>query len=185
MGWELQGVEPSAAAELAREFFGLDIYRGHLEEVGFPAEAFDVITLIDLVEHADNPPRLLGEVHRVLKPDGLVFIKTPNARYNLFKLRLIHQTLGLRQVEIFDAKEHVVHYTRETLGWVLEQARFEVIYDFVPRPIQDGAAWKCALRSTAYALARADHTMSGGRFGPLATDVAVIASKRRMQGAAA
>jgi glycosyltransferase involved in cell wall biosynthesis/2-polyprenyl-3-methyl-5-hydroxy-6-metoxy-1,4-benzoquinol methylase len=178
MGWELHGVEPSPAAELAREFFGLEVHRGHVEELGFPDESFDLVTLIDVLEHIDRPPKLLAEVRRLLKPDGLVFVKTPNARYNLFKLRLFHQTLGLQDVEIFDAKEHVAHYSRETLGWLLGKAGFEVTDDFVPRPVQDGDAWKCALRSTAYALARAQHTVDSGKFGPLATDLAVVARKR-------
>jgi glycosyltransferase involved in cell wall biosynthesis/2-polyprenyl-3-methyl-5-hydroxy-6-metoxy-1,4-benzoquinol methylase len=184
MGWELHGVEPSAAAELAREFFGLNVHRGHLEELAFPDEAFDVVTLIDVIEHVESPARLLREVRRVLKPSGVVFIKTPNARYNLFKLRLIRHRLGLDQVEIFDAKEHVVHYTRETLGQVLERAGLEVSHDFIPRPIQDGAAWKCALRSAAYRMARAQAALTGARFGPLATDLAVVASKRPMKEAA-
>jgi hypothetical protein len=47
---------------------------------------------------------------------------------------------------------------------------------FVPLPIQDGATWKCALRSVAYALARLHHAVGGG-FGPLATDIAVVATR--------
>jgi glycosyltransferase involved in cell wall biosynthesis/2-polyprenyl-3-methyl-5-hydroxy-6-metoxy-1,4-benzoquinol methylase len=184
MGWELHGVEPSPAAELAREFFGLNVHRGRLEELAFPSQAFDVITLIDVVEHLDNPPVLLREVRRVLKSDGIVFIKTPNARYNLFKQRLIRETLSLKQVEIFDAKEHIAHYTRETLDWVLQRAGLRIIHDFVPRPVQDGAAWKRALRSIAYGAARADHTIRGGRFGPLATDLAVVAHKQAREEAA-
>jgi 2-polyprenyl-3-methyl-5-hydroxy-6-metoxy-1,4-benzoquinol methylase len=179
MGWELHGVEPSPAAELAHEFFGLNVHRGQLHDLRFPPQSFDVVTLIDVLEHLDNPPHLLGEVRRLLKPDGMVFIKTPNARYNLFKLRLVRRTLGLKQVEIFDAKEHVVHYTRETLSWVLQRAGFEVTHDFVPRPVQDGAAWKCALRSAAYGVARAQHALGRGDFGPLAADLAVVAQKRR------
>jgi 2-polyprenyl-3-methyl-5-hydroxy-6-metoxy-1,4-benzoquinol methylase len=177
-GWELHGVEPSPAAELAREFFGLEVHRGHLEELGLPAASFDLVTLIDVIEHLDNPLQLLAEVRRLLAPDGLVFVKTPNANYNLFKYRLIRQALRLERVEIFDAKEHVVQYTRQTLDWVLGQAGLEIVHDFVPRPIQDGAAWKCALRSTAYGLARAHYRLGGGHFGPLATDLAVVARLR-------
>ena len=183
MGWELEGVEPSPAAELAQEFFGLRVHRGHLEELALPAERFDIVTLIDVIEHLDRPLPLLREAHRVLKPDGLVFIKTPNARYNLFKDRLIRRTLKLKRVEIFDAKEHVVQYTRETLGWVLDQAGFDVAQDFVPRPVQDGAAWKCALRATAWRLAQLQHALRDGQFGPLATDLAIVARKRVEVGA--
>lgn len=177
MGWELCGVEPSPAADLAREYFGLNVQRGHLEELSFEPESFDIVTLIDVVEHLDDPVRLLSEVRRLLKPEGLLFIKTPNARYNLLKLRLIRETLRFRRIEIFDAKEHVVHYTRETLDWVLNRAGFETSYDFVPRPIQDGATWKCVLRSLAFGLARIQHALAQGSFGPLATDLAVVARK--------
>jgi 2-polyprenyl-3-methyl-5-hydroxy-6-metoxy-1,4-benzoquinol methylase len=178
MGWELEGVEPSPAAALAREFFGLQVHRGQLEQLGLPDETYDLVTLIDVIEHLDRPLPLLREVHRLLKPDGLLFVKTPNARYNLFKHLIARRVLRLRGIEIFDAKEHVVQYTRETLGWVLDQAGFDLAYDFVPRPIQDGAAWKCALRATAWRLAQAQHALRGGRFGPLATDLAVVGRKR-------
>ena len=174
MSWELHGVEPSPAAEIAREFFGLDVRRAYLEEAAFPAESFDVITLIDLIEHEEAPHALLAELRRILKPDGLIFIKTPNARYNLFKYRLLHRVLGLQQIEIFDAKEHVVQYTRQTLGRVLQASGLEIIHELVPYPIQDGAAWKCALRWVAYLLARAHFSLSGGDFGPFATDLAVV-----------
>ncbi len=180
MGWELVGVEPSPSADLARRYFGLDVRRGHLEEIYFPAESFDLVTLIDVVEHLDDPGRLLAEVRRILKPDGLVFIKTPNARYSLFKHALIRQALRLEDVEIFDAKEHLVHYTRETLGRTLARAGLEVVHAFVPRPIQDGAAWKCALRSAGHGLARVQHALGGGSFGPLAADLAVLVRKHPM-----
>ena len=177
VGLRLSVIEPSPAADLAREYFGLNVERGHLEELKFPPDSFDIVTLIDVVEHLDDPVHLLSEVRRVLKPDGLVFIKTPNARYNLFKLRLIREVFGCQRVEIFDAKEHVVHYTRETLDWVLSRVGLEISYDFVPRPIQDGATWKCLLRTVAYGLARLQHARSRGYFGPLATDLAVVARK--------
>jgi SAM-dependent methyltransferase len=177
MGWELSGVEPSPAAELGREFFGLNIHQGHLEALSFPSASFDVITVIDVVEHIGDPLGLLREINRLLKPDGLVFVKTPNAHYNLFKHYLLRRLLKLDRLEIFDAKEHVVHYTRDTLRAVLRQAGLQVVHDFVPLPVQDGAAWKCALRSTAHGLARIHHALSGGRFGPLATDLAFVSRK--------
>jgi 2-polyprenyl-3-methyl-5-hydroxy-6-metoxy-1,4-benzoquinol methylase len=185
MGWQLQGVEPSASAELAREFFGLDVLRGYLEDLALPSDSYDVVTIIDVVEHLEEPGRLLSEVFRVLRPGGIVFIKTPNARYNLFKYLLIRRVLRLQRVEVFDAKEHVVQFTRETLGQLLERAGLEVVHDFVPRPIQDGASWKCALRSCARGLARLEHRATGGRFGPLATDLAVIGRKPGLAGGGA
>ncbi len=177
MGWELRGVEPSPiGAQFAREFYGLDVVNATLQEAGFPNGSVDLVTMVDVFEHLSDPLEVLGEVRRVLRDDGLLFVKVPNGRYNLFKHRLINRLLGLREVEIFDAKEHVAHYTVDTLAATLAAAGFRVKLAFVPLPIQDGAAWKCALRSIAHALARVQHRLGGG-FGELATDIALVAAK--------
>ena len=177
LGWTLVGVEPSPiGAELAREFYGLDVRTATLQNAGFPGGFADIVTLVDVFEHIADPRDLLADVRHVLSDDGLLFIKVPNGRYNLFKYRLIRQIMGLRRVEIFDAKEHVVHYTIETLRATLAENGFRVRLDFVPLPIQDGAAWKCALRTLARRIAQVQHAITGG-FGPLATDIAVVAVK--------
>jgi SAM-dependent methyltransferase len=181
MGWELTGVEPSPiGARLAREFYGLDVRNATLEGAAFPDGSFDLVTMVDVFEHIGEPLALLSEVRRVLRDDGLLFVKVPNGRYNLFKHRLFRRALRLRDVEIFDAKEHVVHYTAETLRAMLAAGGFRPRLMFVPLPIQDGAWWKCALRSTAYAVARAQRALGGG-FGELATDIAVVAEKAPLQ----
>ena len=177
MGWTLTGVEPSSTgAELAREFYGLDVRTATLHDAAFPDGSFDLVTMVDVFEHVGEPGEVLTEARRVLRDDGLLFVKVPNGRYNLFKYRLFRRILRLRNVEIFDAKEHVIHYTAETLESVLAAGGFRVKYAFVPLPIQDGAGWKRALRSTAYYLARMQRALGGG-FGELATDIAVVAEK--------
>jgi SAM-dependent methyltransferase len=182
MGWTLTGVEPSPiGARLAREFYGLDVREATLEGARFPDRSFDLVTMVDVFEHVGEPLEVLAEVRRVLRDDGLLFVKVPNGRYNLFKYRLFRRTLRLRDVEIFDAKEHVAHYTAETLTATLAAAGFRPRLAFVPLPIQDGAWWKCALRSVAYRLARAQRALGGG-FGQLATDIAVVAEKAPHRG---
>ncbi len=177
LGWTLVGVEPSPiGAALAQEFYGLDVRNALLEDAGFSDGSFDLVTMVDVFEHVGEPMTVLGQVRRVLRDDGLLFVKVPNGRYNLFKYRLFRRLMGLREVEIFDAKEHVVHYTAETLRATLAAAGFKVTRAFVPLPIQDGARWKCALRSVAHVLARVQRALGGG-FGPLATDIAVVAEK--------
>ena len=181
MGWRLAGVEPSPiGAQLAREFYGLDVHAATLHGAGFPDGSFDLVTMVDVFEHVGEPLVVLSEVRRILRDDGLLFLKVPNGRYNLFKYRLFRRALGLRNVEIFDAKEHVVHYTAETLAATLGAGGFRVKLAFVPLPIQDGAWWKCALRSAAHALARVERALDG-RFGPLATDIAVVAEKAEVR----
>jgi len=44
------------------------------EQLSFPGNAFDYVVLSHVLAVVDNPEKLLDEVHRVLKPNGKVFI---------------------------------------------------------------------------------------------------------------
>ena len=75
--------------------FGLDIDLGALgqsretarraqhlqasaEALPFPAEAFDLIISLHMVEHLREPERFLKEAFRVLRPGGVLVLATPN-----------------------------------------------------------------------------------------------------------
>ena len=44
-----------------------------------PAGALDAVTSFETVEHIREYPRFVSEIHRVLKPGGLLIMSTPNA----------------------------------------------------------------------------------------------------------
>ncbi len=79
LGWEVMGVEPdSEAVRIAKERFGLDVFQGTLEEVKFPDNSFDAITMNHVIEHVPDPIGLLAECRRILKPVGKLVMVTPN-----------------------------------------------------------------------------------------------------------
>jgi 2-polyprenyl-3-methyl-5-hydroxy-6-metoxy-1,4-benzoquinol methylase len=43
-----------------------------------PTSYFDFVLALELIEHLDNPYKLLENIHRVLKDDGVVLLSTPN-----------------------------------------------------------------------------------------------------------
>jgi SAM-dependent methyltransferase len=54
----------------------------NIEEADFPYPdaSFGLVTLCEIIEHlVVNPVRVLAEIHRVLRPDGVVIVTTPNA----------------------------------------------------------------------------------------------------------
>lgn len=78
-GWEVKGVELSSdAAEYAKQKLGLEVYTGSVEDVGFEREGFDVVTLLDVLEHVVSPNGTLKETNRILKREGLVLATVPN-----------------------------------------------------------------------------------------------------------
>ena len=87
-GWEPQGVEisgPLAAYGSSRH--GLAIHGGTLESAAFPAASFELVHASHLIEHLNDPASFLAEVGRVLAPDGLLVVTTPNAEG--FQARLL------------------------------------------------------------------------------------------------
>jgi SAM-dependent methyltransferase len=67
------------AVEHVRERHGLDARRADVRELPFEDGAFDLVVSFETIEHVEQPERALDELARVLAPDGLLLISTPNA----------------------------------------------------------------------------------------------------------
>lgn len=84
LGYDVHGVETDAAAaaqanEALRHLKRKPVVNATLEQAGFSAGSFDIITLWHAIEHVDDPLSTLREVRRLLKPGGICVIQTPKA----------------------------------------------------------------------------------------------------------
>jgi 2-polyprenyl-3-methyl-5-hydroxy-6-metoxy-1,4-benzoquinol methylase len=119
-GYATKGVELSQdAAEYARREFGLDVEAQPFEELRFPDDHFDVITLWQVLEHVPYPLMILKKAHRILKPGGLLALSTPNIQ------GVPARILGRRWWNI--RRLHINQFTTKTLTTVLENAGFKDI----------------------------------------------------------
>ncbi len=76
--WEVKGLEVSPlAAGYATEKLGLDVYCGKLEDAGYNDNAFDVVLLLDVLEHLHRPFETLAEIGRILTPNGVLVVQCP------------------------------------------------------------------------------------------------------------
>lgn len=64
--------------DYGRKRYGLDLRCCRLGEASFESSRFDLVVMIDLIEHVENLPSFLREIGRVLRPGGDVFLLTPN-----------------------------------------------------------------------------------------------------------
>jgi 2-polyprenyl-3-methyl-5-hydroxy-6-metoxy-1,4-benzoquinol methylase len=97
------GIDVSERAVEAASENGIVAYCGRLKDAPKKMSGYNLVTVVDVLEHVDDPELLLKEIHARLVPGGFVYIETPNPDsviYTLgkwvFKLRLPF-TAGLLQ----------------------------------------------------------------------------------------
>ena len=52
----------------------------------FKNNYFDFVTMIHVIGHLIEPSKVLDELLRVLKPDGVIYITTPNYNYKILSI---------------------------------------------------------------------------------------------------
>jgi 2-polyprenyl-3-methyl-5-hydroxy-6-metoxy-1,4-benzoquinol methylase len=125
------GIEMSPrSAALARQRVAADrILEGPLTEIAahsLPEKSFDIVTQFGYIEHEWNPRAALDAAFRVLKPGGVVVIKTPNfASWN-------RHIRGADWVG-YHIPAHCNYFTPETLRLILRKSGFEPL----PQPLAD------------------------------------------------
>lgn len=112
---DIDGGAKSAALAKGHDF--------HLTPVeSFETEQkYDLILMLNLLEHVPNPVELLEKVRGLLKPGGRIWIKTPN--FDSLDARLFRN----RSWGGFHTPRHFVLFTRASLVRHCEAAGFEVL----------------------------------------------------------
>lgn len=80
LGWQIKGVEFNAHAVSVCNKSGLNVHHGDLISANFDDASFDVINLSHVIEHVPDPKAIFYEISRILKPNGLFIVKTPNSK---------------------------------------------------------------------------------------------------------
>jgi 2-polyprenyl-3-methyl-5-hydroxy-6-metoxy-1,4-benzoquinol methylase len=109
---------PDAIAH-ARQELGDRVQARPLGPDAFPGIRFDVVTLIDVIEHVSDPVALLAAVASVLAPQGIVAAVLPNAA------SLTRRILGRRWPHY--APEHLYQWTPAALRRFLDVNGYRVL----------------------------------------------------------
>jgi len=120
-GYNTKGVELSQdAAAYARREFGLDVEGKPFNEMQLPENYFDVVTMWQVLEHLPHPLATLKEVHRILKPGGLLATSTPDIEGKMAKI-FRRKWWNLRKL-------HINQFTAKTLADMLNRAGFKNVF---------------------------------------------------------
>jgi SAM-dependent methyltransferase len=134
LGYSAKGIEPSVRfCDYARIQYGVDVRQGYLgDSEHFKGEKFDVITLFHVLEHVVSPQKLLSEVSKMLKDDGIIYVEVPNANANIlwiadFVFRLFGRAWSSR-LSPLHAPFHSMGYSPNSLSYLLEKNGFHLVY---------------------------------------------------------
>jgi len=92
---------------VGRHSLRLDLRVTSLEALDEPRESFDVITMMDLIEHIADLDSFMKNVDRLLKPGGVVLVQTPN--FGTF------HTYAEKSAQIYVSLEHLLYFEQRTM----------------------------------------------------------------------
>jgi SAM-dependent methyltransferase len=123
-GWQVAGVELSEpAAAVARDSLGLEVCTGSLAQAAFPNDAFDLVTMFEVLEHMRDPGAALDEANRVLRRGGLLAIEVPNDM-DAYRARLARPDNRWWVIP----PVHLHYFNASTLSRWLLMSGFEPVY---------------------------------------------------------
>ena len=148
-GYDVHGLDTSPLAMELCGSAGLPFTRAELTEFEARECSFDGITMWDVIEHLTNPRAYLRAARRLLRPGGLLVIKTPDVQWAVMSLaRLLSRVNGARGVLGYPA--HLLYFDASSLAKLLEVAGFEIVESRHLGSIR--TARPRSLRSKAYRL---------------------------------
>jgi len=85
---ELYGVDfsPKMIGLAKNKFKNIKFYNLRAEEIDFPSNYFDIITIIETFHHLQDQDLVLEKIHKILKPEGILLICEPDINNKLINL---------------------------------------------------------------------------------------------------
>ena len=131
----------------------------------FEDGSFDVVSLVELLEHVEDPGQFLGEARRVLRIGGCLYVTTPNA------WSLNRWFLG-ESWSVFAPPDHITIFTPRGLHQLLRNAGFGKValrteglnpFEIFRTPLCGGSAPACNRLETGTKLCETLSSSPGRR----------------------
>lgn len=124
-GADCFGFDPAPEAVDYAKRQGLNVRVAGMETAEvFPGERFDVVTLLNVLEHLADPVSVMRQLRdRVLKPGGVLVVEVPN-EFNAFQV-CAQQSLGLREWWVAPPA-HLNYFSGESLSRLLAGTGYTV-----------------------------------------------------------
>lgn len=120
--WEVHGVEISE--ESAKHALGksIQMHIGDIATIDLPNDYFDVVSMWHVFEHCREPEKVLRQIYKSLKKEGMLVVAVPNIRSlqaEMFSGKWYH----------LDISRHLFHYSPEPLRRLFRRSYFRAIHE--------------------------------------------------------
>ena len=178
-GWTASGVDVGEDTSRFARSKGFRVYTSELQDCGFPGHSFDSVFIWNCFEQIENPTPTLTEAWRILKPGGLLTVRTPNGLfYSLCRTLLSDPNLKVGATEfLIEAMgynnllgfPYLYGHSRATLERLIQSFGFRpegmLNSELITLPLPENPEWveqeEHAINNEVKMLARS--VLSGGR----------------------
>lgn len=120
-GWDAIGLERSDwAADYGRRQYGLTILSGSEAECAGFSQRFDMVTMWDVLEHVEEPRRVIEQAAGWLRPGGILALNTVDSAS-------LGARLAGRHWRHLAPPHHLQYFTRRSLQRLLRGAGFHLL----------------------------------------------------------
>lgn len=133
-GWQAYGCEQNINAKEYAEKMGLIVYQDLQHECLWREDFYDVITLWNVLEHLEDPIKLLCKCQRLLRKGGVIVVRVPNVLLEYILWR-IGKLLG-KNPRYLDVPMHLFVFNVSSLKSLLKRAGF-INLRLIPSPLAD------------------------------------------------
>ena len=118
--WKCYGVEPSNyAAQIARSN-GINIVAPYINYINPSKYKFDIVLLMDVMEHITDSNDLSKTLYNLIKPGGYLIIETGN-------IDSLNSKICGSMWAYFGSYEHISFYNPQSISFLLEKNGFRII----------------------------------------------------------
>jgi 2-polyprenyl-3-methyl-5-hydroxy-6-metoxy-1,4-benzoquinol methylase len=137
-GWKTYGIEPSQESYKVPKRSGINVFCGTLEEflAKNPSQKsnFDVVTMLNVLEHVRNPIETLKQAKELLRKfTGVIVIMVPNdfSKLQMYAAKKLNKDLWWVAIP-----DHVNYFDFKSLQKILVSLNFEILYYTTDFPME-------------------------------------------------